>query len=64
MDLTKYASKVKMKMPPRLSENEIEGIYLSMRNQGEFYIGQLGGDPVNIDEWRERELKKLKKLEL
>lgn len=42
--------------PPVLSPNEIDALYFQRRNNGEFYIGQLGGPPLHIDDWKQREL--------
>lgn len=43
----------------KLHPNEIDAIYWQYRNNGMFYIGQLGGPPISIDEWRVREKTKL-----
>ena len=40
-------------------EGEIMAAYWQMRNNGQFYIPQLGADIISIDEWKDREMKKL-----
>lgn len=42
--------------PPVLHPGQIEAMYINMRNNNEWYIGQLGGVPLSIGEWRAREL--------
>jgi hypothetical protein len=42
--------------PKPMHPNEIEAIFLQMRNNGEYYIGQLGGPPLSIYDWKKREL--------
>lgn len=44
---------------PKLQRSEIDVMYLQMRNNGQFYIGQLGSPPISINEWREREYARL-----
>jgi hypothetical protein len=45
--------------PPVLHPNEINAIYWQMRNNGQFYIGQLGRSPISIEEWRDLAIRKL-----
>lgn len=50
---------IKIPDPPIRHENEIQAMYMQMRNWGQFYIPQLGGPIISIDEWRERELARI-----
>jgi hypothetical protein len=49
--------------PPHLCESEIHAMYWQMRNNGEFYIPQLGSHPISIIEWRDKEIGKISKEE-
>ena len=44
--------------PLPLHPNAIDAMYWDMANKGQFYWPQLGGPPLTIHEWRERELKR------
>lgn len=41
-----------------LHPNEINARYMDMRSKGEFYISQIGGPPLSIEDWKECELKR------
>jgi hypothetical protein len=41
------------------SANEIEAAYQQFKAEGRTYITQLGGAPMWLSEWRDRELKRL-----
>ena len=41
--------------------NEINAAYMQYRNWGYYYIVQLSGPLITIDEWRERELQRYEK---
>lgn len=45
--------------PPKLSANEINAMYIQMRNQGLNAVWELGRPAMSLTEWRDRELKKL-----
>ena len=32
--------------------------YMDMYGKGQFYVPQLGGQPITIHEWKERELER------
>jgi hypothetical protein len=38
--------------------NAILAAWVEMRNRGQYYIGQLGGPPLHIDDWKKRELER------
>lgn len=42
--------------PRTMHPNEIGAMYWQMRNSGQLYMGQLGGPPISIEDWRKREL--------
>lgn len=44
---------------PKLTANEINAMYIQMRNQGLNAYWELGGPALHLSEWRDRELKKL-----
>lgn len=48
-----------MQLPPPLTVNEIDAIYLQMRNNGQNAIGELGAGYISIETWRERELNRI-----
>lgn len=44
----------------QLSQNEIQAMYIQMRNSGQNCVGRLGIEPtyISIEEWRDQELAK------
>lgn len=45
-----------LKAPPPMHPNAVHALYMDHLNRGALYLGQLGGHPISIDEWRDREL--------
>jgi hypothetical protein len=43
-------------MPPPMHPNRIDAAYADMRNKGQFYVPQLAGPPLTIQQWRDNEL--------
>lgn len=43
--------------------NAIEAMYADMRNKGQLYVGQLGGNPITIEDWRDIELMRWRDLQ-
>lgn len=46
--------------PPVFHPNEVNAMYMQMRNNGQNYVGQLASHPISIEEWRDRELERAK----
>lgn len=40
------------------SEYQIQAAYMTMKNNGQFYVSSLGSEPIFIDDWLEREMKR------
>lgn len=56
-----YTTLPKIPEPPILHPNEINAMYWQMRNNGQYYIPQLGGHPVHIDDWKAQEIDRARK---
>lgn len=41
---------------PPLPPNLIDAMWTQFRNDGMYYLDQLGGPPLHVDEWRRREI--------
>ena len=48
-----------MKQPPSLLANEIQAMYMQMLNSGQNAVGEIGKGYISIEEWRDRELRKI-----
>ena len=44
--------------PPAMHPNRIEAQFIDMRNKGQFWFGMIGGPPLPIHDWRDKELKR------
>lgn len=51
-----------MKPSPPLTANEIQAMYMQMLNNGQNAVFELGGPPLSISQWRDRELKRIAPL--
>lgn len=47
-----------MDLPKPKHPNEIEAMFVQMRNDGQFYIPQIGQPPLSIHDWKRRELQR------
>lgn len=46
-------------VPPPLTANQIQAAYVHMRNNGQNAVGEIGKGYISIEEWRDRELKRI-----
>ena len=44
--------------PPPMHPNRIHAAYMDMLNKGQFYVPQLGGQPLTIHEWKVQEVQR------
>lgn len=61
-DEIKPKTKKTIEMPPPIHPNQIHAMYMEYHNRGQFYIGQIGGPPIGLDEWKARELKRWEEI--